>query len=172
MELNLYPKTWTYKSWRRFFFIAALWNFAGAVPSLIYPEFSLRLFYRLPVADFYVVSLNTVFWAAVLIFGLGYLMVAKRPGRNLGILVMGILAKIGVAVFWYQLFSTDRASVVALLAGIGDILFTLYFLYYLIRGPREPEQETVETGAQEEERFGRPADEEAPQGERDKMSAS
>jgi len=164
MELKLYPKAWMYKSWRRFFFIAALWNFAGAVPSLIYPEFSLRLFYRLPVADFYVVSLNTVFWAAVLIFGIGYLFVAKRPGRNLGILVMGVLAKIGVAVFWYQLFSIDRASIVALLAGIGDVLFTLYFLYYLMGGPREPEQATVETGAQEEESFGRPTGEEKAEG--------
>lgn len=135
MKDTLIPVNWDYGTWRKFFLIAALWNFSGAIPAIFSPALNMRLFYGVQTDNYYILFLDMVFWEAVSIFGVGYLMVAHNPGRNHGIVIMGIIGKTVVAANWYYLFGADRATMVAFLAATGDILFTFYFIYFLIRRP-------------------------------------
>jgi len=135
MKDTLNPLNWDYRTWRKFFLIAALWNFSGALPAIFYPALNMKFFYGVQTDNYYILFLNMAFWGAVLIFGIGYLIVSYNPGKNHGIVIMGIIGKTMVAATWYYLFGTDRATILSFLAATGDILFTLYFIYYLIRRP-------------------------------------
>jgi len=133
---RLNPTKWDYQAWRKFFLIAALWNFTFIPPALLFPSFEVRLMYGLKTSDFYILYLNTAFFLTVLVFGIGYLIIAYDPGKNLGIILMGIIAKTMVGIGFYYLFSIDKVTLIPVFGGTVDLLFTLYFIYYLIKGPR------------------------------------
>src|SRR4030042_2141959 len=119
--------------WRLFFLAAGLWNWCGAVPAIFWPGLNLNLFYAITglqdyPLNYYLVFLNRSFWIAVLVFGLGYLIIASDPGKHLGIVVMGIIGKVIVALAWYYLFAMGKATGFAVFAATGDSLFTVFFL--------------------------------------------
>ena len=130
---------WGYRSWRIFFAISAIWNFCGAIPALLFPETNLHQFYGIVTNDYYTIFLNRGLWLAVLLFGIGYAIVAYDPGRNLGIIIMGIMGKITVAIHWFYLFGIDKATGYAVFGATGDSLFTVFFIIYLVQGPRARE---------------------------------
>ena len=130
------PLSWNYSTWQKFFAVSAAWNFFGAIPALINPQLNLIMFYGFSSDDYYTILLNRGFWASVFIFGIGYIIIAYDPGRSLGIIIMGIIGKIFVAITWFYLFAVDRAEISAVLAGGGDSIFTVFFILYLLRGPR------------------------------------
>jgi hypothetical protein len=137
----------TYRGWRLFFLVSGIWNLSGAVPAIFWPGLNLNLFYAITEfqdypLNYYLVLLNRSFWIAVLVFGLGYLIIASNPGKHLGIVVMGIIGKVIVAVSWFYLFAMGKATGFAVFAAIGDSLFTVFFILYLVRGPRSPSQQT------------------------------
>jgi hypothetical protein len=138
---------WGYSGWRLFFAISAVWNFSGAIHALLFPESNLQLFYGVVTGDYYTIFLNRGVWSAVLLFGMGYAIVAYDPGRNLGIIIMGIMGKIIVAICWFYLFSVDRATGYAVFGAAGDSLFTALFIFYLVQGPRGPENFCEQGGA-------------------------
>lgn len=140
MEFRLYPPNWDYQTWRKFFVIAGIWNFSIALPSLLFPSFAMRLTYGFQTSDFYILYLNSSFFATVLIFGIGYFIIAFNPGKNLGIVLLGIIGKTTVGIAFYYLYHMDRVTIMPVLGGTGDLIFTLYFIYYLIRGPRSETQ--------------------------------
>ena len=126
------PFQWDYGKWRKFFLISACWNMFGAIPALIAPQLNMLIFYGVKTSDFYTLLLNRFAWVAILIFGIGYLIIAYDPKRSVGIVIMGIIGKTCVAVLWYYLFSIDRGTGFAVLAATGDSIFTLYFIAFLI----------------------------------------
>ena len=133
----------TYRRWKLFFLVSGLWNLGGAIPALVSPRLNIQLMYGLfPTEEsslwFYLELLNRGFWMAVLVFGIGYLIIATNPGKHLGIVVMGIIGKILVALVWYYLFAMGKAAGFAVFAATGDSLFTVFFVLYLVRGPRSP----------------------------------
>ena len=130
------PLSWNYSTWQKFFAVSAAWNLIGAIPALINPRLNLIMFYGFSSDDYYTILLNRGFWASVFIFGIGYIIIAYDPGRSLGIIIMGIIGKIFVAITWFYLFAVDRAEISAVLAGGGDSIFTVFFILYLLRGPR------------------------------------
>ena len=133
---RLNPIKWGYQTWRKFFLIAAMWNFSFAFPALLFPSLEVRLMYGIQTSDFYILYLNTAFFLTVLVFGIGYLIIAYDPGKHLGIVLMGIIGKTMVCIGFYYLFSIDRVTLLPVFGGTGDLLFTLYFIYYLKKGPR------------------------------------
>lgn len=135
---SISPIGWSYRSWRIFFLVSALWNLSGSLPALAFPELNLELFYGITGADYYMVFLNRALWWAVLIFGIGYLIIAHDPGKNLGIVIMGIIGKTVIAVHWFYLYGIGRAEIFPVIAGAGDSTFTVFFVIYLWRGPRSP----------------------------------
>ncbi len=134
------PLSWNYGTWRKFFAVAAAWNLLASIPAIILPQLNLEMFYGLVTDDFYTILLNRSFWAAVLIFGIGYLIIAYDPGKSLGIVIMGIIGKILVAVVWFYLFAVDLATALVVFGGTGDSIFTVFFVVYLLRGPRSMQQ--------------------------------
>ncbi len=136
---QLTPSKWTYSNWCKFFVVAALWNILSSVPASLWPEFNMKLFYGVLYGDDYAIMLNRSFWIVVLIFGIGYMIVSRAPEKNRGIVVMGILGKIAVAITWYSLVLDRNATFVAFLGATGDSIFTIYFVYFLISGPTGPE---------------------------------
>ena len=130
------PLTWSYEGWRIFFLVSALWNLTGAIPALIVPARNLKVMYNLETDDYYTVFLNRALWWAILVFGIGYLIIAYDPGRHLGIVLMGIIGKTVIAAHWYYLFGKGRATYAVVLAATGDSIFTVFFVLYLFNGPR------------------------------------
>ena len=126
------PFQWEYGKWRKFFLLSACWNMFGAIPALIAPRLNMLIFYGVKTDDFYMLLLNRFAWVAILIFGIGYLIIAYDPKRAVGIIIMGIIGKTCVAVLWYYLFGIDRATIFAVFAATGDSIFTLYFIAFLI----------------------------------------
>ena len=140
MKFKLYPSNWDYQTWRKFLVIAGIWNFSFALPALLFPSFMVRLMYGFQTSDFYILYLNSSFFGTFLIFGIGYLLIAYDPGKNLGIVLLGIIGKTIVGIAFYYLYNMDRVTIMPVLAGTGDLIFTFYFIYYLTRGPRSEKQ--------------------------------
>jgi len=136
MKLN--PTIWDYEIWRKFFFVSAVWNFSGAIPSIFYPAFSMRLFYGVQTNNYHTLLLEALFFGAVLMFGVGYLIVAFAPEKNLGIIFLGVVSKALIAIIWYCIFffCNDCAAFFVVIVATGDMIFAIYFGYYLIKGPR------------------------------------
>lgn len=135
---GLNPSAWTYANWRLFFVIAALWNLGAAIPGILYPELSMKIFYGVDLQDFYAILFYRSFWISVLIFGIGYLMIASAPEKHTGVIIMGIIGKIVVAGVWYYLVFHGQARLMAFFGAAGDSLFTIYFIICLLIGPKGP----------------------------------
>ena len=101
---NLNPYEWNLSNWKTFFVIAGLWNFSMAIPAFLMPRFYAWLMYGFHTDNFYILFLNTVFFAAVFLFGIGYIMIAYDPPRNTAIVVLGIIGKILVGGIFYIFF--------------------------------------------------------------------
>jgi len=132
----VYPLSWDFQKWRKFFLIAALFNIFGSVPGILFPTRQVQFMYGLETSDFYVLNFHNIFFYFVLIFGIGYLYIAHNPGKNIGIVVMGIIGKSIVAVHFYYFYLIDKATILPVFSGTADAIFALYFICYLIKGPR------------------------------------
>jgi hypothetical protein len=130
------PLAWDYQTWRWFFAVAALWNLVGAVDGLTRPAFNLKKYYGVERDDFHLLFLNRAFWWAVLVFGIGYALIAHSPADHTGIIIMGIIGKVLVSGNWICLYATSRARAPALFGAVGDSLFTVFFILYLVGGAR------------------------------------
>lgn len=129
---KLNPFAWDYGAWRKFFAVSGCWNMIGAIPAVISPRLNLKLMYGLSTNDYYNLMLNRSLWIAILIFGVGYFLIALDPRRYFGIIVMGIIGKIAVAVIWFHMFSIGTATFMAAFAATGDSIFTVFFILYIV----------------------------------------
>jgi hypothetical protein len=129
MILN--PLTWDMGAWRLFFLVAGLWNLSGAIPAIVRPEKNLQQFYRIKTGDDVAVTMNRTFWVMVLLFGVGYLAIAYDPVLFYGIIFMGIVGKILVALNWYYQKASGRLQNIGVFAATGDLLFAVLFIFSL-----------------------------------------
>ncbi|MFZ5564061.1 MAG: hypothetical protein ACOZBW_08400 [Thermodesulfobacteriota bacterium] len=137
VKKRLDPRGWELAVWKKFFAIAGLWNFSFALPAFLMPALNFRLVYGFSTGDFYHLWLNTVFFVAVFIFGIAYLMIAYNPPKNTGLIILGIIGKTSVGAGFYYLYAIDRVTILPVLGGTGDLIFTLYFICYLVLGPKK-----------------------------------
>ena len=134
---RLDPRGWEPATWKKFFAIAGLWNFSFALPAFFMPALNFRLVYGFSTGDFYHLWLNTVFFVVVFIFGIAYLMIAHDPPNNTGLIILGIIGKTVVGISFYYLYAIDRVTILPVLGGTGDLIFTGYFISYLVLGPKK-----------------------------------
>ena len=129
--MNWIPVNWSVLVWRIFFFISACWNFLGGINGIVRPAKNLKKYYNVQSESYITIFLNRSFWIVVLIFGIGYLLVGIDPTLFYGIVVMGIIGKIAVAINWIYIFIIKKSERIVLLGAIGDLIFTVFFVLFL-----------------------------------------
>jgi hypothetical protein len=129
---------------QRMFFVSALWNFSASIPGMLFPELSMKLFFgaamdtSLLLGNYYAYSMYLFWWGAVLLFGIGYYQVSRDIERNRGIVWMAIIGKLCFFAFFVASYCAGKATVLALLGGCGDFVFTVLFLIFLWQTRKEP----------------------------------
>jgi hypothetical protein len=115
------------------FVIAALWNFAGAVPGLADPgEMFAREFQR-ELSDPVMIAVYRGAWGTALLYGFGFLLAARDPARHVGIVLMGGLGKALFALNLASMYANGWTSEFALVVIIGDAVFVVLFGVYVAR---------------------------------------
>ena len=118
------------KYWRYFFAAAALFNVFGGVMGWLNFEKQLTdLGYPAPNYPFFAQLL----FLAVIVFGIGYGMVAADPLRNRNIVWLGLLSKIGGVVMTYWAVNQGQvpADPFAIQPLFADIPWAIAFAVFL-----------------------------------------
>ncbi|WP_029040330.1 hypothetical protein [Cucumibacter marinus] len=118
---------------RALFIVAALWNFAGALPGLIDPAGMFAREFGHALTDPVMIAVYRGAWGTALLYGFGFLLVAFNPVRHTGIVMMGGLGKALFALNLAWLFSNGLTNNFALVVIAGDIVFCALFIAYLVR---------------------------------------
>lgn len=123
-------------TYSRIFLFGALFNLSFAIPGLLLPRFVATLAYGPDMvasvfSNYHSYSFYNIVWGAILIFGIGYYFVFRDVSKNRGIVWMAIIGKSVFFIFFTYSYFTDRASLLALLGGTCDLIFTLIFLLFL-----------------------------------------
>lgn len=118
----------------RFFKVAAVYNFFAALFFLAFPGLGAELMLRggtvttFPAHMFYNIT-----WAFVLIFGIGYYIVALDVDKNHGVVVIGIIGKLFFYFYFLYLFLRSQCTLFGLAGVSGDLLFSMMFAYFLYK---------------------------------------
>lgn len=123
------------RSYSRMFLLAALWNVLAAVAGLIFYQFQLQLFFgsEAHTECFYQAFFCRVAITAVLIFGIGYYMVSRKTTSNRGFVWLGALGKLSLFCAFTCLFITGKVTAIAFAVALGDLVWAILFLMFLIR---------------------------------------
>lgn len=120
------------KLWQKVFLTAALWNFSAALVAFWDIDQNAQAFYLLNSTPGPILRINLqIFWWTVLTFGAGYLIVARDPRKNHGLLTVAAAGKLMVGTVWIRGYFDGLVNEIALLGGIGDIAFALVFLSFV-----------------------------------------
>jgi hypothetical protein len=123
---------------KRFFQIAAGWNFAASLGALAQPA----LFYRLAYAydgpiDGVWLQIHVALWFLIALFGLGYGLAGYDPVHYRGAVVLGVIGKVAFGLFWIGAFIAGRVTVLLLAGAVGDLVFAALFVRWLRKHPIE-----------------------------------
>jgi hypothetical protein len=117
---------------KNLYLIACLYNFAvGAI--------SLAAFYFNPNLVFFTFdnftpenALAATFMFTmsgnIMLFGAGYFMIYRNQIKNRGMILFGILGKLGIIIFIPTLYFLGKASILSLCLSGVDVLFSCLFL--------------------------------------------
>lgn len=118
---------------RGLFIAAALWNLAGGVLGYFNPEYTFELLFDRPLADPLYRDIYRGACGTTLVYFFGYSIVAYRPTRHTGIVLLGGIGKVGFAVQLLKFNLAGMANAYAFVVIIGDCAFATSFLYYAWR---------------------------------------
>lgn len=108
------------------FIIGALWNFVLALPYLISSFMGTTIFTGASLMYY------QGFLCIVIIFGIGYFMVGLNIDKNHGIVIMGVIGKILVFIFFLVYYLMGHLPFRYVLVGVGDLIFAILFIKFLI----------------------------------------
>jgi len=115
------------------FVIAALWNFAGAIPGLADPAGMFAREFGRELADPVMVAVYRGAWGTAFLYGFGFLLVARDLVRHTGIVAMGGLGKLLFALNLLVMYRAGWTSDFALVVIAGDAVFVAVFALYFVR---------------------------------------
>ncbi len=130
------PTEWAYDTWRLFFAGMALWNLALALPGVIAPRAGVRALYGVGSRDFHTWFQHWMVSTILLFLGAGYGLVAWDPAANVGLVALGLLVKVYLALTLVALHLGGKATTGAALVGVTDLVFAGLFAVYLFGGAR------------------------------------
>lgn len=120
------------KRYALLFVIAALWNFAGALPGFFDTAGMFAREFGRELADPVMVIVYRGAWGTALLYGFGFLMVARNPVRHTGIVLMGGLGKAFFALHLLFMYLRGWTSNFALVVIAGDVVFVAMFVAYFL----------------------------------------
>ncbi len=121
--------------WKRMWISAALFNFVIALPIIIFTEWTFSLSYGIEISqiDAMAIRLWRDFGIMVLIIDIGYYLVALDLTKNVGIIYLGIMAKLfDVLTLGYRYF-TDVAEAIVMIPVLIDAGYTVLFIIFLLQ---------------------------------------
>jgi hypothetical protein len=118
---------------RILFLIAALWNFAGALPGLFDSAGMFAREFGRDLTDPVLVAVYKGAWGTAFLYGFGFLMVAWNPIRHSGVVLMGGSGKALFAFNLAYMYQNGWTSDFAIAVIAGDIIFCALFVVYFVR---------------------------------------
>lgn len=121
------------KTYKRMFALAALWNIVAGVCPLIFFDFFIELLYGRAPGNTMIgyIIFTKFFFAAVIIFGIGYYFVSMNPALNRGIVVLGLLSKMIIFTTIFSCFFLGIGTLFFLALVTGDFLWSIAFFMFL-----------------------------------------
>ena len=118
----------------RFVFIAAsTWNLTGAIFGYFNPGYTFMNLFGRELTDPLFYSIYKGAWGTTFLYFFGYLFVSYNPEKHTGIVILGVIGKIGYVISLYKLFSDGLANSNVVIIIVGDMIFAMIFLYYFYR---------------------------------------
>ncbi len=118
---------------RLIFLAGALWNLTGAIFGYFNTAWTFEQFFHRELTDALSFQIYQGAWGTTFVYFFGYLMVAYRPLKHAGIVVVGGIGKIGYALKLLQLYTGGLADPVVMIVVVGDVAFTLLFVFYFYK---------------------------------------
>lgn len=122
--------------YRALFVIAALWNFAGAIPGLFDTGGMFLQEFGRELNDPVLLAVYRGAWGTAFLYGFGFLLAAANPQRHTGIVLMGGLGKALFALNLLNMYLQGWTSSFAIAVILGDIVFVAAFIWYFFRMKR------------------------------------
>lgn len=114
------------------FVIAAVWNFAGALPGFFDSAGMFAREFGRELDDPVLVVVYRGAWGTALLYGFGFLMAARNPARHTGVVLMGGVGKAFFALHLTYMYWQGWTSDFALVVIAGDAVFVAAFIAYFV----------------------------------------
>jgi hypothetical protein len=119
--------------WKIVFLIAGLYTAVGVLPGIFNPEQGLLDFTNQIIEDWNTIYFFRSLWITVLVFGIGFFIVALNPVKHIGIVIMGFLGKLLFASNVLIQYSSEKVSQMAMTAAVIDLVFVLLFGIFIFK---------------------------------------
>ena len=119
--------------WKITFLIAGLYTTGGVLPGIFNPEQGLLDFTSQIIEDLNTLYFFRSLWITVLVFGIGFFIVALNPAKHIGIVIMGLLGKLLFASNVLFQYSNEKVSQMAMTAATIDLIFVLLFGIFIFK---------------------------------------
>lgn len=117
---------------RAIFIAAALWNLAGGLPGYFDSPSVFYALFGAELSDPLMISVYRGAWGTTFLYFVGYLIVARNPGRHTGIVLLGTIGKVFFAANLLNLYAQGLATSLVLVVVAGDSVFSVLFVLYLL----------------------------------------
>lgn len=119
--------------WKITFLFAGLYTAGGVLPGIFNPEHGLLDFTNQMIEDWNTIYFFRSLWITVLVFGIGFFIVALNPAKHVGIVIMGLLGKLFFASNVLFQYSHEKVSQMAMTAAFIDLIFVLLFGIFIFK---------------------------------------
>ena len=121
------------KFWKILFLTAGLYTVGGVLPGIINPKKGVFEFTGQITEDWFTLYFFKSLWITVLVFGIGFLIAAKKPTNHIGIVIMGFFGKLLFAINILMQYLNGYFSEMANLAAIIDLIFVIAFGVFIFK---------------------------------------
>jgi hypothetical protein len=118
---------------RILFIISSIWNLIGAVFGYFNTAATFEAFFNRELSDPLFHTIYQGAWGTTLVYFIGYLIVAYKPLKHTGIVIVGGIGKIGFAISLLKFYLAGLAGPIVFVVIAGDFVFAFLFVYYFIR---------------------------------------
>lgn len=132
------PTEWDYHTWRLIFAIAGAWTLLIALPGLFFPTTGLRAFFGNDSLRFQPRLRQWLLNFFLFLLALGLLLVAWKLPMFIWIVAIGAVTKATLSITLLSFHFRGRNSDVMATVALFEVVFTFFFVMYLIGGARAP----------------------------------